>query len=54
MCDGVCVMVCRLLAVSGFKTHVLADLRGAIRFEKFSYQNIGLVGTKMPGQQTNT
>ena len=39
----------RLLAVTGFKTHQLADLRKSIRFEKFSYQFTAFIGQKSPG-----
>ena len=39
----------RLLVVTGFKTHQMADLRHSIRFEKFSYQYTAFIGTKSPG-----
>ena len=35
--------------VTTFKTHVMADLRAPIRFEKFSYLNNSLLGSKIPG-----
>ena len=39
--------------VTGFKTQQMADLRHAIRFEKFSYQYTFL-GTKSPGIRIET
>ena len=35
--------------MTGFKTQQMADLRQAIRFEKFSYQYTAFIGTKSPG-----
>ena len=48
------ILPSRLLVVTGFKTHQMADLRHSIRFEKFSYQYTAFIGTKSPGIRIET
>lgn len=43
-----CVCVCRLLAVAGFDTHVMAEFSTPMRFEFFSYAS-SIIASKNPG-----